>query len=141
MKLWHGGAPFRRVGEKLLPPSTTRIIETSGAQSQAQGFDEFAYRPDRIYVTTSIDLATAFAANWNARNPRQTGTLYEIEVDDDLLEPDHDLLSSPGLAFQAPEGIVIGIRRTMIKKSPKYAAVIRNAYRQNEAAKAAKQPE
>lgn len=138
MKLWHEGAPFRKPGELLLPPSETGFLATSGAISRAEGHSAITYREDRVYVTSDRDAGMAFAAYWTCRSPKQPGSLYEIQVEDDLLEPDTDLISSPGLAFQVPAARVVAIEARWVKWLPVHQAKILDLLRRNEAARLAK---
>ena len=80
----------------------------------------------------------AFAAYWTRRSPKQPGSLYEIQVEDDLLEPDTDLISSPGLAFQVPAARVVAIEARWVKWLPVHQAKILDLLRRNEAARLAK---
>ena len=138
MKLWHGGASFRKPGELLLPPSVTGFLATSGAISRAEGHSAITYREDRVYVTSDRDAGMAFAAYWTRRSPKQPGSLYEIQVEDDLLETDTDLISSPGLAFQVPAARVVAIEARWVKWLPVHQAKILDLLRRNEAARLAK---
>jgi hypothetical protein len=55
-------------------------------------------------------LAQAFAAYWTREpNRKGGGCLYRVEFDDDLLEPDADFPSLPGLSYQAPRGRIVEV--------------------------------
>lgn len=105
--LWHGGAPGRKPGERLLPPAVTGLQRTSTSLSIAAGLGSIAHRNDRVYVTVDRDLARVWAGQWtNAEGRVGHGWLYRVSAKVELLEPDADLLSLPGLSFQAPEAVV-----------------------------------
>lgn len=105
--LWHGGAPGRKQGERLLPPAVTGLQRTSTSLSIAAGLDSIAHRRDRVYLTVDRELARVWAGQWISVEGRVGhGWLYRVSAEVELLEPDADLLSLPGLSFQAPEAVV-----------------------------------
>src|SRR5690554_5083095 len=110
MELWHGGAPGMNVGDVLLPPDETGFAWTSLAVNEDVGLANPNYRTDRVYATGDRELAQAFAAYWTREpNRKGGGWLYTVEFDDDLLEPDADFPSLPGLSYQAPRGRIVGV--------------------------------
>jgi len=118
-ELWHGGAPGRRPGDQLLPPAVTGLQRTSSQLSMAEGLDDIAYRSDRIYLSTDRELARIWAGQWTDLDGRVGyGWLYRVEVDVDALEPDEDLLSLPGLSYQAPRATVSSRLRARHRPQP-----------------------
>ena len=137
--LWHGGAPGRKTGSLILPPSVTGFEETSGFISRSEGHEDISYRDDRVYITTDRRLATAFAAYWSSKvNQIGLGWLYAVQAAADDLEPDTDLLSSPGLSFQVPSALVTRVELRQIKWSEKHRSTLLRTLRQNEDARARK---
>lgn len=113
MKLWHGGAPGREVGDELLPPSETGLEWTNDTNGADAGIPDPNYRRDRVYATTDRDLAHAFAGSWS-KNPNHTGRgcLYEVEFDEP--EDDADLPHLPGVSYQAPRGRIAAVAQTNV---------------------------
>lgn len=98
---------------------------TSGADSLAVGLGAIAHRRDRPYVTSSRDLAEAWAgmvADPRCRT-RGRGVLYRIETDQ--LESDADLLSLPELSFQTPYATVLESVRVVPHDPARIAAVLK----------------
>lgn len=57
---------------------------------------------DRVYLSTDRGLARIWAGQWTDGDGRVgDGWLYRVRVDVDALEPDEDVLSLPGLSYQA----------------------------------------
>ena len=99
-RFWHGGAPGRKPGDKLLPPSITGLTFTRRDMSIAQGLTEIAQRADLVYLTTDRELARAYAGLWTLDDQvLGGGALYRVEPDEPP-EPDEDLLSLAGLSWQ-----------------------------------------
>lgn len=75
------------------------------------GLGDIAYRPDRVYLSADRELARIWGAGYwtNADGRVGYGWLYRVEVDVGSLEPDEDLLSLPGLSFQAPSATVSSV--------------------------------
>ena len=134
MKLWHGGAPNRRVGELLLPPSQTGFKHTSGSTSAGEGLDKISYRADRVYLTTDRDLAAAFAGLWT-KQPHLDGKgwLYAVEVEENDLAQDGDLLSSPGLSYHVASARISAIEVYRVLWAPKHMRKMMGVVQQNEA--------
>ncbi len=117
--LWHGGAPGRRPGDLLLPPSITRLAHTSGDISLEGGLSEIGYRPDLVYLTSDRKLARCYAAFWSFEASRPgNGWLYRVQVQDHDLSPDDDLLSSPGLSFQCASAEVVSVYEKAVMYGP-----------------------
>jgi hypothetical protein len=112
-RLWHGGAPGRQIGELLEPPAVTGLQYTRLHQSIEEGQREIAQRLDRVYVTADRHLALACASTWTPDGVRyRGGSLYLVESD--VLEPDEDLLSLPGVSFQTRSARVIGVAKARV---------------------------
>lgn len=112
-RLWHGGAPGREVGDLLEPPADTGLQYTRRHQSIEQGLRAIAQRPDRVYVTVDRHLALAYASTWTIDGVRLGGgSLYLVESEE--LEPDEDLLSLPGLCFQARSARVVQVAKARV---------------------------
>lgn len=138
VRLWHGGAPGRRIGDLILPPDETGLVVTMADQSMAGGFTCIAQRRDRVYATTNREFARTYAGVW--LNPITQsfgyGSLYRVEMEDDA-EADTDLLSLPGLSFQAPRAKVISVYDAAVKPQPeKFNRLISQILRNHAAAKA-----
>lgn len=120
IRLWHGGAPGRRVGDLILPPDITGLKRTLADETRDQGIAGVAQRRDRIYVTTRRDVAKAFAGKWP--NPLTGGlgygSLYQVEVQGDL-NPDDDLLSLEGF-FEADQAIVLSVYDVSVRFDQRY---------------------
>ncbi|TGN32999.1 hypothetical protein [Aeromicrobium chenweiae] len=107
-------------------------------ESIAGGLICISQRRDRVYVTTDRELARVYAGTW--RNPDTAelgrGALYRVEVKEGL-EEDEDLLSLPGLSFQAPSATVIAVYDAAVKPdAPKYGRVLKRTLDDHAAAKA-----
>jgi hypothetical protein len=133
LRLWHGGAPGLRAGDALLPPSQT------GAYSRAtisleEGLTDIAQRPDLVYATTDRDFARAWAGLHTTDG--QTfggGALYRVELVNP--EPDEDLLSLPGVSFQAQSGVVLAVYNAHVPNSPRHLQRLRKMLEAHEAGK------
>ena len=137
-QLWHGGAPGREEGEWLFPPDETGIPVTSRDLSVDAGLDQIAHRRDRVYLTTDRGLAKAWAGIWTPDGERHGGgTLYRVEAD--LLEPDEDLLSLPGVSFQAPRARVVRVYDPYVAYPPRHLNVLKRILTQHARAKQADQ--
>jgi len=135
--LWHGGAPGRKPGEDLLPPSVTGLERTSAALSLQSGLGDIAHRRDRVYLTSDRELAKVWAGQWcNTVGQVGYGWLYRISADEDVLEPDDDLLSLPGLSFQAPRARVDSVyAKAVSPNQPGFARTLQRVLRDLESAK------
>lgn len=137
-RLWHGGAPGRRVGDWLTPPSERGVASTVLAMSLEEGIGNIAQRGDRVYVTSDRELALAWAGLWTPDGRKHgNGSLYQVEVEPELLEPDEDLLSLAGLSFQVPRAQVKAVYRAVVPFSPKHVKVVQGVLDRHAAAKTA----
>jgi hypothetical protein len=106
-RLWHGGAPGRRVGDLLLPPSGTGLARTHRSMSLGYGLTQIGQRDDRVYLTSDKELARAYAGMWTRQGGGMGGgSLYKVATDDPL-DPDADLLSP---RYLVPGGLGSGRR-------------------------------
>ena len=140
--LFHGGVPGLAVSESLLPPTITKTTSTTLQSSLEEGLTEIAQRPDKVYMTSRVNLARGYASAWI--NPdtgiEGGGWVYEVEVKDGTMEPDQDLLSSDGTSFQADSAVIIRIQDKGVASNPKrYAKEFRQVLNGHEAAKKAKE--
>lgn len=120
--LYHGGCPWLRVGELLLPPSR------SGARSMYDldpvelatlrletglnlEHEDEVTRRDVVYATTELVEAELFARLY----PHELGgTIYRVELGEPI-EPDPDYKGVPCKSFRAPEGRVVAIVKTNLR--------------------------
>lgn len=108
-KLYHGGKPGLKVGDKLLPPDQT------GAQS-LHLYGSIG-RNDMVYVTSDEVGARMFAA----AHPSLLGWLYEVQPDGDVYDDaDYD---EPGVSFCCRSATILRV----IKLSPsaRHRALVR----------------
>lgn len=98
----------------MSPPAESGLRYTRLHQSIEQGQREIAQRLDRVYVTTDRHLALAYASTWSPDGRRcPGGSLYLVATDE--LEPDEDLLSLPGLSFQARSARVTAVAKAKVR--------------------------
>lgn len=100
MRYFHGGTPSLRPGDLILPPATTGTGRTLTDYAQQLGAGQ-AVRRDRVYLTTSRDVAKVYAAFY------PDGTLYQV-IPDGELEPDPDCMV-PGVSWQCPVARVLRV--------------------------------
>lgn len=69
---WHGGAPGRRPGDLLLPPTVTGTSRALTVTALDSGVDPALVRADRVHLTTDRAVARAYAAcvRWAERGMR-----------------------------------------------------------------------
>lgn len=92
-RYYHGGPPGLKSFDKILPSSVT------GANSTADYND--VCRRDRVYVTTSIEHATVFAA----MHPSRRGCVYRVKpLGKIVADPD---CNEPGLSWECEYATVI----------------------------------
>lgn len=69
-----------------------------------------------MYITPDRNLARAYAGGWCGDGSHfGYGWLYEVHVDDELLEPDPDLLSLPGVSFQASVATIARVAERSVR--------------------------
>lgn len=139
--LFHGGVPGLAEGESIVPPSITNVTSTTLQSSIEEGMTEIAQRPDKVYMTSRVNLARGYASVWvNPDTESQGGGwVYEVEVTDGTMEPDQDLLSSDGISFQADSAVIVRIHdRGVAYNAKRYGKEFRQVMNAHEAAKKAK---
>ncbi|KUN37748.1 hypothetical protein AQJ30_15810 [Streptomyces longwoodensis] len=100
-RFYHGGVPGLRLDDRLLPPAVTGIEKSLTATAQELGASPEHARRDRVYVTTSRDVARVYAAL------APDGALYEVLPVDELT-PDPDCLA-PGVSWMCKAAVVVRI--------------------------------
>jgi hypothetical protein len=137
LQLWHGGAPGLSEGDRLLPPTETGLVYTRIEMSLEEGLGKIGQRRDRVYVTTRRALAKAYAGLWTPDGQRHGGgTLYRVDVEPDDLEPDEDVLSVPGLCYQAVCATVVRVYDPHVRYDSKFGREMEKVVNELEAAKA-----
>lgn len=96
MKLYHGGPAGLRVGQFILPPD-----ETHKPSSASYGAHSVCRR-DRVYLTSSVESATTYAA----MHPSLDGQVYVVEPVGELVD-DPDCIE-PGLSYEAERARIVG---------------------------------
>ena len=82
-KYYHGGVCGLKIGDWILPPSITGTDRTLVHYVDAATMGDEHVRPDKVYVTTALRAARAFAGCL------PNGTLYEVEPEGELeIDPD-----------------------------------------------------
>lgn len=135
--LWHGGAPGRKPGDLLLPPTETGLLCTNGVLSAEAGLAEISYRTDRVYLASSRELARVWAGQWtNPEGRVGYGWLYRVSVETAVLEPDDDLQSLPGVSYQAVSARVESIyEKAVAPDQPAFRRALEQSLRDHAAAK------
>jgi hypothetical protein len=96
-RFYHGGVAGLEPGDFLLSPMVTRdpaSVSTSGMREA---------RADRVYFTTDVELARAFAAI--IQDTAGTSAVYEVRPIDDF-EVDADY---PATGFQSVKALIVGV--------------------------------
>ena len=129
---YHGGCPWLRVGDELLPPAesgarsiydldpvelATLRLET-GINLER---DDERLRRDVVYATTDITEAELFARLYPHEHG---GSLYRVELAEPV-EEDPDYRGVPCRSFRAPRGRVVAIVRTNLKPTAELASFVR----------------
>ncbi|MDN3905783.1 hypothetical protein [Arthrobacter sp. YD2] len=137
--LFHGGAPGLEDGGAILPPDITGIASATLQATLESGLTEIAQRSDRVYMTSDIKLARAYAAMWTdpvTGAQRGGGSVYQVEVVDGSLEPDEDLLSLAGLSYQAKTAMILRVWHRSVPLNAKHVQKkMRAVMREHERAK------
>lgn len=83
IKYYHGGVKGLSVGDWILPPSVTKTDRTLVQYVDALTLGAEHVRPEKVYITTAIRAAKAFAACL------PNGSVYEVEPEGELeIDPD-----------------------------------------------------
>ncbi len=89
---------------------------TRATQAAQQQLGAISQRGDRVYVTSDRGLARVYAGGWSDDGVHfGYGWLYEVTVDEASLEPDADLLSLPGVSFQAPSATIVHVHERSVR--------------------------
>ncbi|MER6976021.1 hypothetical protein [Streptomyces carpinensis] len=101
VRLFHGGVPGLRPGDRVLPPIATGVEHTLTGTAQALGASPEHARGDRVYVTIGRDVARVYAA------VKPDGALYQVEPDGPLeVDPDCEV---PGVSFACQAAAVVRV--------------------------------
>lgn len=123
VRLWHGGAPGRAIGDELLPPIRSGFKKTNSVLTGRPPKGHFAaYRPSLVYATTDRELAEVFAQLYS-QDPGRAGygVVYEVQLDDLVLDED---LTASGTCFQAVSGRIIGLGLPVLTSPTRLAEVL-----------------
>ncbi len=131
-RYFHGGTPYLRVGELLLPPARSGahalyddLTDDDLDELAGTGLDlkttQALRRRDVVYVTTELADAELFARLHPAENG---GNIYEVDPLPPL-EPDPDYKAVPCASFTASEARVTRIVRTNLKPTRELRDLIR----------------
>lgn len=86
---------------------------------------EIAQRDDRVYLTSDRELARAWAGLWTPDGEHfGNGSLYQVDAELAVLEPDEDLLSLQGVSFQVPRAVVRVVYDAAVPYSEKHLHVL-----------------
>lgn len=101
---YHGGVPRLKIGQQILPPSTTRIRST--AEFGAAGVCD----PSKVYVTSDVNAAIMFAA----LHPSLDGQVYKVRTVGTVAhDPDCEM---PGVSYTCDAAIIVARVRVKHKK-------------------------
>lgn len=109
MKLYHGGVPGLKPGDRLLPAVVTGAPSLHPYGSVG--------RTDMVYVTSVEQEARIFAAT----HPSGKGCLYEVTANGDLYD-DPDCLE-PGVSFCCNSATIV--RSIKLSSSARHRALLR----------------
>ena len=114
IRLWHGGAPGLRVGDRLVPDPTRNGHLVDGcpvceARRIGVPLPEDDNNPERVYVTADREYARVFAAGW------PLGTLYRVVVDVPLDERSNDAMPS----WAVPEALIVSVYEKCVRLTPR----------------------
>jgi hypothetical protein len=107
VRLWHGGVPGLKPGDRIEPVdrtgTTAHLVDgcpTCEARKAGVQLSDDTARTDRIYVTTDREYARLYAAGW----PR--GALYTVQVDGGMGPTGRD---DPAPSWAAPNAVVLAV--------------------------------
>jgi hypothetical protein len=125
-RYFHGGKRGLQVGDYILPPAETGLVSVAGSNN-------LNYRPDRVYVTSSIDVARYFGSGYLGKE-----IVYEVVPDEELaLDPDD---TRPGSSFACPKARIIAIHKIPGKVIKKHQKAMMKRAHELEKARVAKGP-
>jgi len=116
---FHGGVAGLRVGDRILPPSVT------GAPAMADSLPadhDLAPRAaevtdrSRVYLTTEVEYARAFAALHPCGDRKRGGDVYRVEPAGDV-EDDPDYHGEPGRSVRCGSAVIVGIVATGVSRA------------------------
>lgn len=142
VRLWHGGAAGRKVGDELLPPVSTGFERTNAVLMGAPGRGKVtAYRRNLVYASDQKELAEYFAAQYTQDKDRsENGQVYEVELENP--EPDQDLARMTSFkSFQARKGVIVAIGDEITNVTPKHAEYQKRIQAEGALVKAAREKE
>lgn len=100
-RFFHGGLPGLKLDDRLLPPTVTGVEHPLTATARDLGAPAEHAPSDRVYVTTSREVARVYAAL------KPDGALYEVlPVGDMTPDPDCDV---PGVSWMCPAAVIVRI--------------------------------
>jgi hypothetical protein len=100
-RYFHGGVPGLKPDDRLLPPTVTGVERTLTATARDLGAAPDHARRDRVYVTTSREVARVYAAL------RPDGALYEVlPVGDMTADPD---CLVDGVSWMCPAAVIVRV--------------------------------
>ena len=137
MKMWHGGAPGRSIGDELLPPSVTRFWPTNAdLTGRPKKGKRRSYKPHMVYATTDRELSEVMALLYS-QDPKRPGDglVYEVELDSPTDDPD---FATAGVCFEAPRGTITGAGTPVTTSAARLDAVLKEYLRQGAKANAEK---
>ncbi len=137
MKMWHGGAPGREVGDGLLPPSDTKFRPTNAdLTGKPKKGKVRSYKPTKVYATTDREFAEVWAILYTQDTARPgDGLVYEVELDSPAIDPD---FATAGVCFEAPRGKIVGAGVPVNSSEEKLAAVLEKYRSEGTSANAAR---
>ena len=129
---FHGGVPGLRPGALILPPTVTGAGSTADYLDAGTEVAEAArrvYRPDRVYLTTDVEVARMWAGLHPSGTDRRGGDVYRVEPVGKV-EPDPDYRGGDGASVCCPSARVSGIVATGVgraKYRPLFQLLARDA--------------
>lgn len=136
--LFHGGVPGLNVGDEILPPSRAGSAPSTFLATLSAGLNNISQRTDRVYMTTRLDLALAYAGMWTAPGATRPGggAVYLVAVAEANLAADPDLLSLAGVSYQAQSAVITEVYRAEVGfNRAKFAKTFKDVLRDHAVAK------
>lgn len=137
MTMWHGGAPGRKVGDGLLPPSETKFWPTNAhLTGKPKKGKVRSYKSTKVYATTDREFAEVWAIMYTQDTARPgDGLVYEVELDSPAIDPD---FATAGVCFEAPRGKIVGAGAPVTSSEERLAAVLEKYRSEGASANAAR---
>lgn len=112
MRLYHGGAPGLREGDRITPRTDdAHLVDgcpTCEARRAGAPLPEDDLDPSLVYVTTDREYASIYAAGY------PNGALYQVETDGPMT-PSPDPVESWGV----PSAVVVAVLDRLVRMTPK----------------------